>query len=85
MTPCIRLDLDFSKTIFLVYDELKELLAYWLNISVLFKGPFETKVEVTECTVKSACVVGSYIRKQEQLMLNEGRKKSWKNSKMSLL
>jgi ribosomal protein S17E len=31
----------------------------------IFQKPFETNVEVTDCTIKSACVVYIYIRKTQ--------------------
>jgi hypothetical protein len=31
----------------------------------IFQKAFETNVEVTECTIKSACVVYNYIRKAQ--------------------
>jgi hypothetical protein len=86
-----RRELDFAITIFSGQHSstgrtIECALGLLTKTFGIFQKAFETNVEVTECTFKSACFVYSCIRKHKQLKVNEGRKKYWnKNSKISLL
>jgi hypothetical protein len=81
-----RRDLDFAKTIFigqLCSTKRKIGCAFGLLTKHfgIFRKPFETKVEVTRSTIRSACAVHTYIRKHKQPKLNERWKIHWnKNS-----
>jgi len=91
MRPFPRQELNFAKTTFNgILPSTRRTIECGFGILTkkfcIFQKAFETIVEMTDCTIKSACVVYNHIRKTQQLKLNEGRKKSWnKNSKMSLL
>lgn len=40
----------------------------------IFQKPFETNVEVAECTIKSACVVYNFIRKTQATEVKRNEK-----------
>ena len=91
MRPFPRRELDFAETVFNGKLSSKrrtiECTFGLLNKKFgIFQKAFETNVEVTECTIKSACVVYNYIRKTQTTKIKRREEEIWnKNSKMSLL
>ena len=70
MRPFSRRELDFAKTIFSSQpSSTRRIIECALGLLTkkfdIFQKAFETSVEVTECTFKSACVVYSCIRKTQ--------------------
>jgi hypothetical protein len=68
MRPFPRRELDFAKTIFSgQHSSTRRTIECALGLLTkkfgIFQKTFETNVEVTECTFKSACVVYGFIRK----------------------